>query len=192
MLEHGEQQRVQKNLHHRKRNKQDNHELLRHQDHVEQKLTGRRPDTTGVVDFSVRFFVGELADHLPPGAVLDKQRVFAADLRAPRYVRQLDEQACRAAFDERHVAVDDAFVRLDLVRAQAQLVGVMIARCTDAAEDVAQFGVVGVDLDRQAFDVFADHLVRHKLKFLTFKSYLAAVIIRAIDGPRQLGFACTH
>ncbi len=35
--------------------------------------------------------VRKLPDHLPPGAVLNQQRVLAADLRAPGYVRQLDE-----------------------------------------------------------------------------------------------------
>jgi hypothetical protein len=60
-----------------------------------------REQLRGAPDATQRVFdlVGELADHLPPGAMLDKQRVFAADLRAPRYVGQLDEQHCRTTVD---------------------------------------------------------------------------------------------
>ncbi len=86
--------------------------------------------------------VGELPDHLPAGAVLDQQRIFPADLRSPRDVGKLDEQGGRGAIERRYPTVDDALVRLDFVRAQAQLVRVVIARRTDAAEDVAQFRVV--------------------------------------------------
>ncbi len=115
-----------------------------------------REQLRGAPDAAQRVFdlVGELPDHLPAGTVLDQQRVFAADLRAPRYVGKLDEQRRRTAVDRRHAAIDDAFVRLDLVRAEPQLVRVVIPRSTDPTEDVAQLGIV-VQQPQQRFSVCA-------------------------------------
>ena len=56
--------------------------------------------------------VCELANHLPAGAVLNQQRVLAADLGAPRHVGDLHQQAGVVRgyrHDRRHAAIDDTF-----------------------------------------------------------------------------------
>jgi hypothetical protein len=92
--------------------------------------------------------VRELPNHLPPGAVLYQQRIFAADLVASRHVGHLDDQRSACDFDWRDAAIDDTFIRVHLGRAQAQLVGVIVTRLQHAPENVAHLGLV-VDQPQQ-------------------------------------------
>ena len=93
-------------------------------------------------------FVRELANHLPPGAVLNQQRIFARDLVAPRHICHFDQQRRAVAVDRRHPAVDDALLECTSFGPEPQFVGVVIAAAHDAAQDIAQFRFV-VDQPQQ-------------------------------------------
>jgi hypothetical protein len=94
--------------------------------------------------------VGELANHLPAGAVLYQEGIFPAYLGAPGDVGKLHEQRCRAAANGGHAAVHDAIFRLHLVRAEVQLIGVVVSGYADAGQDIVEFRVV-VEEPQQRF-----------------------------------------
>ena len=86
--------------------------------------------------------VGQLPNHLSPGAVLDQQRIFAADLRAASDVRDFDKQGSRRNGNRRDTAIDDPLFIVNLGRREAQLVRVLVAGGGDAAENLLHFRLV--------------------------------------------------
>jgi hypothetical protein len=86
--------------------------------------------------------VGELPDHLAPGAVLDQQGILAADPGSAGYVCELDEQFRRPPLQQRDATVHYAIFGIDLGRTQAQHVGVVVARLNHATQQVPKLRVV--------------------------------------------------
>ena len=98
----------------------------------------------GTSDAAERIFdlMGQLPDHLPPGAVLDEQGVLAADAGAARDVGYLDQQHGVANGDRGDAAVDDTFVRVNLGRREMHFVGVVVTGRRHAAEHLAHLRFV--------------------------------------------------
>jgi hypothetical protein len=84
----------------------------------------------------------ELPDHLPTRAVLNKQRVLAADLRTSRDVGDLDKQGGAIDVDGRSATVDHALSRMNLGRGQPHFVGEVVSRLGDPRENFAHFRFV--------------------------------------------------
>ena len=98
----------------------------------------------GATDAAERILdlVRQLPNHLASCAVLDQQRVFAADLRAARNVDNLHEQARVVDINRRYVAVDHAFDRVNLGRREPHFVREVITRDGDARQDFTHLGFV--------------------------------------------------
>ena len=90
----------------------------------------------------ILYFMGELTNHLASRAMLNQQRIFAADLRSTRYIGYLDEQAGAFDVDWRYTTIDDAFVAMNFGRREPHLVGIVIRCSQDPAQDVAHLRLV--------------------------------------------------
>jgi hypothetical protein len=90
--------------------------------------------------------VRQLPDHLPPGAVLDQERVFPADARTTGHVRHLDQQVFAIGPQHRHPTVHHPVLGTGFVRRYPQFVGVGVAAIEYAQQDVAKFPVIAEKL----------------------------------------------
>jgi hypothetical protein len=86
--------------------------------------------------------VGELADHLPAGAMLDEQGILTADPVTSRNVGKLDQDYRGPGIPRRDAAIDDPLVRMDFRRAEVQFVRVMVAGRHHARQDVLQLRLI--------------------------------------------------
>jgi hypothetical protein len=96
--------------------------------------------------------VRELPEHLTAGPVLENQRIFAADARAPRNVDHLDQQqiAGSLALHLRGPAVHDAMLGVDVGRGQLELVREGDAGGQHASDDILELPVVAEQLEQRA------------------------------------------
>ena len=94
--------------------------------------------------------VGELANHLPSGTVLDEQRILAIDARPPGDVVQFDENPGFFGFclDLRDAGLDCALFRVDLGPAEPHLAGVSHTGFTGAAQYIEKLRIVAGQLEQ--------------------------------------------
>ena len=74
--------------------------------------------------------------------MLDQQRIFPADLGAPRNVVDLHEQGRIVDSDRGHPAIDYALLVVNLGGCKSQFVRILVTRSGNATEDLPHFGFV--------------------------------------------------
>ena len=86
----------------------------------------------------------QLANHLPPCAVLNEQRVFATDSRAAGDIGHFDQQIRAQArmFQGRHAEIDDAVFGMNFSRPEPKLGCVRLAGVQGTPENVLEFRIV--------------------------------------------------
>ena len=100
------------------------------------------------------YFMCELANHLPPRAVLNEQGIFPADSQAAGHVQHFDQQACRQVYmlERGHPDINNAVLGMNFRGPESKFRCICLSSLQRPGKDVLKLGIVVSEL-QQGFTV---------------------------------------